>query len=84
MERDKIKSLFKEFAKTYDERKSKEIWNKQSKQFREFWRTRVIKGDDDLTEDEMQPIIRILDSNAKGIRGSGVEPVGRAMVPQGA
>ncbi len=84
MERDKIKLLFEEFVKTYDEKKSKEIWNKQSKQFREFWRTRVMKGDDDLTEDEMQPIIRILDYNAKGIRGSGVEPVGRTMIPQGA
>ena len=32
-------------------------------------------GNGELSEEEMQPVIRILDSRGKGIRGSGVEPV---------
>lgn len=84
MEKEKIKTLFEEFAKTYDQKKSKEIWDKQSKQFWEFWQKRILEGKGELTEEEMQPIIRILDRNALGIRGSGVESVGRAMIPQGA
>jgi len=75
MQTEEIKKLFEEFTRTYDQKKSQTIWEKQSKQFREFWQKRIMVNQGDLTEEEMQPIIRILDSHGKGIRGSGVEPV---------
>lgn len=74
MQTEELKKLFEEFSRTYDQRKSQAIWEKQSGQFREFWKKRILEGKGDLTEEEMQPIIRLLDSRAKGIKDSGVEP----------
>ena len=74
MKTEEIKKLFEEFARTYDQKKSQVIWEKQSRQFHEFWERRILEGTEDLTEDEMQQIIRLLDSRAKGIKDSGVEP----------
>jgi len=70
----KTKPLFETFIKTYDQETSKRIWKKQSKEFRRFWEDRIMSNDRALSDEEMMPIIRILDSNAKGIKGSGVEP----------
>jgi len=69
-----VKKLFDAFVRTYDQEESAKIWKKQSQAFRDFWKNRIISGDTELSEDEMQPVIRILDSNAKGIRNSGIEP----------
>jgi len=74
MQTEELKKLFEGFARTYDQKKSQAIWGKQSSQFGEFWKRRVLEGTGDLTEEEMQPIIRLLDSRAKGIKDSGVEP----------
>ena len=74
METKQLKRLFEDFARVYNQKKSQAIWEKQNRQFREFWKKRILEGKGDLTEEEMQPIIRLLDSRAKGIRGSGVEP----------
>jgi len=75
MDKDKIKSLFENFVKNFDQKKSQETWARQSKQFRSFWKDRIMTGKGELTEQEMSTIICILDSRAKGIRGSGIEPV---------
>ena len=75
MDKDKIKSLFESFVKNFNQKKSQETWDRQSKQFQDFWKDRIMNGKGDLTEQEMNPIICILDSRAKGIRGSGIEPV---------
>jgi len=75
MDLEKVKILFKNFASNYDQKKSQIIWDKQSRQFKDFWNGRVMEDKDELTTEEMDHIIRILDSRGKGIRGSGVEPV---------
>jgi len=69
-----VKRLFEEFIKSIDLKKSQETWERQSAQFQDFWKNRIMNGTGDLTEEEMQSIIRLLDSHAKGIRGSGAEP----------
>lgn len=69
-----VKPLFEAFIRNYDVEKSRNVWKKQSRRFRDFWQDKILSGGDSLSDEEMQPIIRILDSNAKGIRGSGVEP----------
>ena len=74
MQMDKVKALFEAFIRAYDQEASKKIWEKQSKEFKDFWESRIMSNGGDLSDEEMQPIIRILDSNGKGIRGSGVEP----------
>jgi hypothetical protein len=71
------KPLFEAFIKNYDSVKSQEIWKKQSQQFRDFWQARIMPDDGTLSEEDIQPIIRILDCNAKGVRNSGVEPACR-------
>lgn len=68
-----VKTLFEAFVQSYDQEKSKNIWKKQSPMFKNFWQTRIMTGNNELSEDEMQPIIMILDCNAKGIRNSGIE-----------
>ena len=61
-----VKKLFETFSRSYDQEKSEGIWKRQSQMFRDFWQNRVMSGNTELTEEEMQPIIRILDANAKG------------------
>ena len=72
-----VKKLFEEHIKLCDLQKSQETWERQSSQFRDFWKNKIMQGTGDLTEEEMQPIIRLLDASAKGIRNSGIEPAGR-------
>lgn len=74
IETKQLKRLFEDFARVYNQKKSQVVWEKQSEQFREFWEKRILEGNGDLTEEEMQPIIRLLDSRAKGIKDSGIEP----------
>ncbi len=74
MNTQEIRQLFKVFGQSYDQEKSKEIWKKQSQMFIDFWDKRIMSGNNELSEEEMLPIVRILDSNAKGIRNSGIEP----------
>lgn len=74
MDTQEIKKLFEEFNRSYDREKSKSTWKKQSQVFRDFWQNRIMSSNTELTEEEMQPIIWILDANAKGIRNSGIEP----------
>jgi len=74
METEGMEKLFEDFVKTYNQEKSQGIWERQSRQFRKFWQDKILSEKGDLSEEEMQPVIRILDSRAKGIKGSGIEP----------
>ncbi|MBF0384711.1 MAG: DUF262 domain-containing protein [Candidatus Omnitrophica bacterium] len=74
-----LKKLFDEYIASCDLEKSREIWERQSAKFRDFWKNKIMDGTGDLTEEVMSPIIMILDSQAKGIKGSGVEPVCKPM-----
>ena len=75
MDLEKTKHLFESFISTYDQKKSQATWEKQSKQFKDFWKNRIMVDKGELSTEEMDVIIRILDSRGKGIKGSGIEPV---------
>jgi hypothetical protein len=84
MEIQKIKELFDNFLSGYDMGSKDNIWEIQSKQFRDFWETKIIHGpEEDLDAEELDQIIKILDRNGKG-NTSESEAVARAMIPQGA
>lgn len=79
MKIEETRQLFENFINNYDLEKSRKTWEKQSNQFKNFWKDRIMSEGSELTEEELQPIIRILDRQAKGIRSSGVEPACKPM-----
>jgi hypothetical protein len=50
-----------EFPRIYDINKSRTIWKGQSEQFHRFWENRIMNDEGDLSENEMIPVIQILD-----------------------
>ena len=48
MQMDKVKPLFEAFVGAYDQEASKRIWEKQSKQFKNFWESRIMSNGSDL------------------------------------
>lgn len=78
-----IKDWFNQFKKDYNAVEKGEIWATLSSDFRRFWNERVITSGKQIEDNEVDPIIRILDWNAKGNRGPR-EAVARAMIAQGA
>ena len=78
-----IKSMYEDFIKKY-KTDIETIWDKKSTDFRNFWQNKILNSyDGDLTNDEIDPIIRILDAKGKGNTKESVS-VANAMVPQGA
>lgn len=64
--KEKVRNLISEFIQNdfpniYDMDRSKRIWKEQSRRFREFWAERLMNDEDGLSEDEMIPVIQILD-----------------------
>ena len=76
--------VIKNFFSAYDPAGKDEIWQKQSKQVRDFFSNRLLSITEGVIPDEeCDEIIRILDRNGKG-NTKGSEAVARAMIPQGA
>ncbi|MBK1612989.1 hypothetical protein CKO44_05820 [Rubrivivax gelatinosus] len=72
------------FKAGYDAVEQDRIWAAQSATFRAFWEGRVMGPQQETLGDDLcDPVIRILDRNAKGNTKSS-HAVARAMVPQGA
>ena len=64
--KEEVRKLISEFAKNefpriYDINKSRTIWKGQSEQVHRFWENRIMNDESDLSEDEMIPVIQILD-----------------------
>lgn len=77
MDKEKILKLFKEFKKTYNEKKSKEIWEKQSAKVRKFWKKYILNEKNKLVNSLLDPILIIFDNKARGAGPqSGIESVG--------
>jgi restriction system protein len=84
MEDEKIKKSFKKFLNSYNSKEKGIVWAKKSEEFRKFWLERIMNNEvDDLGEEEVDNIIRIIDCNAKGNIKEN-ESVCRVMIPQGA
>lgn len=79
-----MKNAFAGFIDRYSASEKDKIWAEQSVKVRTFWSQRInTPGTPDLTEEEMDPILRILDKHAKG-NTPDMESVARVMIPQGA
>lgn len=72
------------FVASYDATGQDLVWAQHSAAFRTFWQHRILApGAEPINDDDCDPVIRILDRNAKGNTKTS-ESVARAMVPQGA
>src|SRR5215813_13397697 len=79
-----ITKLFQTFTERYKTEEKVAIWRSQSQRFRDFWNQRIMSGrKDELSDAELDEIIRILDRNGKGNNATS-EAVSRVMIPQGA
>lgn len=77
-----LEELRAQFIAEYDQDKAEAIWSKQSAEFRKFWDDRV-SSDGSLSREDMDYVIRFLDSHAKGIADSDAEPACNPVIPQG-
>ncbi|MCX6754277.1 MAG: PDDEXK nuclease domain-containing protein [Candidatus Nomurabacteria bacterium] len=79
-----INDLFNDFLKSYDSETKDSLWLEQSSKFKDFWNNRVMSDSkEDLSDSEIDEIVKILDRNGKG-NTFGCEAVAKAMVAQGA
>jgi len=79
-----IINLFNDFLKNYDSEGKDSLWLEYSNKFKDFWSNRVISGPkEDLSDSEVDEIVKILDRNGKG-NTFGAEAVAKAMIAQGA
>lgn len=78
-----LKSLWDEFLNSNNEN-SETVWKENSKKFHRFWEDKILKnGNDEISDDDIDEIVRILDHNGKG-KITGEPSVAKVMVPQGA
>ena len=77
-----IKTLHGQFLAEYDQDAAGEIWFEQSKEFKELW-DESLPSKGKLDPEDIDHNICFLDSNAKGIRDTDIEPAGRVLIPQG-
>ncbi len=84
MNRSDIAIIFSDFLREYNPEEKDRIWASQSARFRKFWNDLVLEGPPvDIPQNQIDEIIRILNSNAKGNTPES-EAVARAMIAQGA
>lgn len=77
-----IKKLHDQFLSEFDQDAVGETWSEQSKEFKEFW-DEILPSKEKLDPEDIDHNICFLDSNAKGIRDTDIEPAGRVLIPQG-
>lgn len=83
MNHEMINKLFSSFISTYNIKEKDHVWTNLSNKFSSFWFDKIVNGNsEELTESDIDEIVRILDSNGKGNK-KGDEAVARAMVAQG-
>jgi hypothetical protein len=83
----KITKLFNDFRAEYNSEKSENIWKKQSEEFRRFWREKILNDNyTELSETDMDNVIRFFDSKAKGagkeFEKNGGESAALANIPK--
>lgn len=66
MEIAKIQALFKQFLSEYDSARKLEVWENQRQIFKRFWSDKILDPTSELTVDDTDAIIRLLDTNARG------------------
>lgn len=80
---EELKEKFKGYIEQINPEEIADIWLKQSKQFTEFWKEKIMSNDyPTLTDTEIDDVVLILDKNAKGSTKE-THAVAKAMIPQG-
>ena len=83
MDSSELVRKFREFQAGYSEEERDRIWQEHSAQFRAFWAQKIMDSKSpEPTEAEIDQVVRILDTNAKGNTRQD-ESVARVMTPQG-
>ncbi len=83
MDKEKIKELFEDFLKSYNQGEKQRIWLENSRKFREFWKNKILSEQlKELDSKDVDEIIKILDTKARGHTKED-ESVARVMIPQG-
>lgn len=85
MTKEEIQKYYNEFLREYDVEYKDNLWQKQSKEFQEFWKDRIL-GLAELTEEAIDKIILMLDSKARGaaeFHESGGDNVATTSIRQG-
>lgn len=82
MEEERIQNLFKEFLSKYDAEHFTEIWDKQSKVFKEFWNEKILNKKTELFVADTDAIIRLIDTKARGHQKTDVA-IAHVGQPQG-
>lgn len=77
-----LERILAQYITEIDEQATGGIWEKQSKEFRNFWDDTLLSNDK-LDTETIDYFVRFLDTHAKGIADSDIEPVGRSLIPQG-
>jgi hypothetical protein len=78
-----ISKLFVDFIQQYNAKEKEVIWESHRDTFRRFWNDRILSSSgEDLTDEEIDEIVRILDRYGKGNTKTS-EAVARVMIPQG-
>lgn len=84
MDKIEIIKSFESYLENYQAEEKVKTWTYQSSRFKEFWNNRLINQDGpELSVDELDSIIKILDSHGKG-NNRYSEAVAGVMIPQGA
>jgi hypothetical protein len=84
MEQVELLKQWQNFSSGYNFELKENIWEEKSKQFGSFWTERILPDDSvELSDEELDKIIQILDRNAKG-NTREQEAVAKAMIAQGA
>lgn len=78
-----IKNLFIEFIDQFDYRASDQLWTQQSEIFHRFWTDKILDPNAVTSEADFDPIIRMLDTKAKGFNSKVDVAVAMTYVRQG-
>lgn len=62
----KIQALYKQFLSEFDSARKLEVWESQRQIFKRFWSDKILSPASELTVDDTDSIIRLLDTNARG------------------
>lgn len=81
--KDTVKSYFDQYINEYDVKLKTEIWEDHSKKFVLFWDDRILnEKSNELSDHEIDEIVRILDRNGKGNTKAN-DAIAKVMIPQG-
>lgn len=86
MTKEEITKIFNNFRAEYDFEKHDRVWERQSEEFRQFWREKIMDKEAIMSDEDMDYVIRFFDQKARGakeFRESGGEHAARANIWQG-